>query len=46
MLEAAEDAQLEGAVTSKQAALAMVRERFGEPDAALAQSVSLAAVSD
>ena len=33
MLMAAEDAQLEGAVTTQEAALGLVRERFGEPEA-------------
>ena len=33
MLTAAEDAQLEGAVTTREAALDLVRERFGEPEA-------------
>jgi poly(A) polymerase len=32
MLTAAEDAQLEGAVTTREAALSFVRERFGEPE--------------
>jgi poly(A) polymerase len=32
MLTAAEDAQLEGTVTTPEAALSMVRERFGEPE--------------
>jgi poly(A) polymerase len=32
MLTAAEDAQLEGSVTTHEAALALVRERFGEPE--------------
>ncbi len=32
MLTAAEDAQLEGVVTSREASLRLVRERFGEPD--------------
>ncbi len=31
MLEAAEDAQLEGAITSTEAGLALIRERFGAP---------------
>jgi poly(A) polymerase len=34
MLTAAEDAQLEGAVTTSDQALELVRERFGEPEAA------------
>jgi poly(A) polymerase len=33
MLTVAEDAQLEGAVTTREAALQLVRERFGEPEA-------------
>lgn len=33
MLTAAEDAQLEGAVTTREDALEMMRERFGEPEA-------------
>ena len=33
MLEAAEDAQLEGAITSKSEGVDLVRERFGEPSA-------------
>lgn len=33
MLTAAEDAQLEGAVTTREAGLELVRERFGEPEA-------------
>jgi poly(A) polymerase len=33
MLMSAEDAQLEGAVTTREAALDLVRERFGEPEA-------------
>ncbi|HEY8309837.1 MAG TPA: CCA tRNA nucleotidyltransferase [Gemmatimonadaceae bacterium] len=32
MLTAAEDAQLEGVVTTREAALGLVRERFGEPE--------------
>ncbi|HTU57224.1 MAG TPA: hypothetical protein VMF89_02305, partial [Polyangiales bacterium] len=32
MLTAAEDAQLEGSVTTRDAALEFVRERFGEPE--------------
>jgi poly(A) polymerase len=32
MLTAAEDAQLEGAVTTREAGLGLVRERFGEPE--------------
>ena len=32
MLTAAEDAQLEGTVTTREAALGLVRERFGEPE--------------
>jgi poly(A) polymerase len=34
MLTAAEDAQLEGAVTTSKEAMQLVRERFGEPEAA------------
>jgi len=34
MLTAAEDAQLEGAVSTREAALELVRERFGEPETA------------
>ena len=33
MLTVAEDAQLEGSVTTREAALGLVRERFGEPEA-------------
>ena len=33
MLMSAEDAQLEGSVTTREAALRLVRERFGEPEA-------------
>jgi hypothetical protein len=33
MLTAAEDAQLEGAVSTRDEAMQLVRARFGEPDA-------------
>jgi hypothetical protein len=40
MLEAAEDAQLEGLVTEKTAALKMLRERFGAPPQAFSTLTS------
>jgi len=40
MLTAAEDAQLEGAVATREQALQVVRERFGEPNAAAEMTAS------